>query len=101
MAADLLYIWQCVYVCMFVCMFAIGARTVRPRDEIWHGGGVPPWERQRLGLIWTGLKVLLEVRPAQTICFPENFIKAKLKHAPSLVGAGQVRTSLRGAAASP
>ena len=52
-----------------------------------------------LSLGGAGLKVLLEVRPAQSVRFPENFIKAKLENAPGLVGAGQVRTSLRGPAA--
>ena len=48
-----------------------------------------------------GPEVLLEVRPAQTVRFTENFIKAKLENAPNLVGAGQVITSLRGPAAGP
>ena len=39
-----------------------------------------------------GPEVLLEVRPAPTVRFPENFIKAKLENAPGLVWKGQVRT---------
>ena len=37
--------------------------------------------------------MLLEVRAARTVHFWENFIKQKLKSAPDLVGAGQVRSS--------
>ena len=37
-----------------------------------------------------GPEVLLEVRPAQTVRFCENFIKQKFTNAPGLVGAGQV-----------
>ena len=39
-----------------------------------------------------GQRVLLEVRAAQTVRFWENFIKQKLKSAPDIVGAGQVRS---------
>ena len=42
-----------------------------------------------------GQRVLLEVRAAQTVHFWENFIKQKLKNAPNLVGAGQVRSGPR------
>ena len=41
-----------------------------------------------------GQRVLLEVRAARTVHFWENFIKQKLKSAPDLVGAGQVRSGL-------
>ena len=41
-----------------------------------------------------GQRVLLEIRAAQTVHFWENFIKQKLKSAPDLVGAGQVRSGL-------
>ena len=40
-----------------------------------------------------GQRVLLEVRAAQTVHFWENFIKQKLKSAPDVVRAGQVRSS--------
>jgi len=39
-----------------------------------------------------GQRVLLEVRAARTVHFWENFIKQKLKSAPDIVGAGQVRS---------
>ena len=38
-----------------------------------------------------GQRVLLEVRAAQTVHFWENFIKQKMKNAPDLVGADQVK----------
>ena len=39
-----------------------------------------------------GPGVVLEVRPARTVHFSENFIKQKLQGDPDLVGAGQVRS---------
>ena len=41
-----------------------------------------------------GQRVPLEVRAARTVHFWENFIKQKLKSAPDLVRAGQVRSGL-------
>ena len=41
-----------------------------------------------------GQRVLLEIRAAQTVHFWENFIKQKLKSAPDLVRAGQVKSGL-------
>ena len=78
------------------------ANTFDPRAEIWHGGPHPPQKGQLVCLGWVphprgqgALKTGSWVHAAQTVHFWENFIKQKLKNAPDLVGAGQVRLDPR------
>ena len=95
--------FQCMYVCMFVrmymCVFAIGDRTVRVQtwNLAWSWGSTRQghsdnWGRPHPPTRGGGLKRVSRVRTASTVCFWENFIKQKLKSAPNLAGAGQIRT---------